>query len=86
MTPRNPIFTKSDSRHKILVSGSAPPRPNYMESSEYSFSVKKKKWTYRRFCENGAIGVLHHRVQINIEILGILGMFLDAVGGVRGVI
>ena len=43
MTPRNLIFTKSDPRDKILVSGSAPPRPNYMESSEYSFSVRKKK-------------------------------------------
>ena len=49
------------------------------------FSIRNKI-NLNRFCENGAIGVLHHRVQINIGILGILGMFLDAVGGVRGVI
>ena len=45
-----------------------------------NFLCKKKKRTWTAFCENGAIGVLHHRVQINFEILGILGMFLEAVG------
>ena len=49
------------------------------------FSIRNKI-NLNRFYENGAIGVLHHRVQINIEILGILGMLLNAVGGVRGVI
>ena len=48
------------------------------------FSIRNKI-NLNRFYENGAIGVLHHRVQINIEILGILGMFLEAVGNVCGV-
>ena len=75
MIPRNPIFTKSDPRHKILVSGSAPPRPNYMESSEYSFSVTKKKKNLNRFSSPQKLAeAMHHRVQINIEILGILGI------------